>query len=243
MFLELCTNNSSIPRSEVKKLTTLFVRTILIYALLLLSMRLMGKRQIGELEFSDFVTTLLISEIASTPISDPSIPMAHAIVPIGLVVIFEVLSSTLLAKFPKLKNLITARPSTLIQNGKICAKAMRRSRLSADELVGELRRQNICDLSEIQYAILEQNGKITAIPWAKYRPPTAEDLKLQIKDTGLCHIAIDKGAINHHTLKTLNIEESEFLKELKQQDLSPKDIYLMTINDAGEQWIIKNSDV
>ena len=224
-------------------MTALFIRTVFIYALLLLAMRLMGKRQIGELEFSDFVTTLLISEIASLPITDPSIPLYHAIIPIALVVTFEVLSSALLARSPKLKNLITARPATLIHNGKICAKEMQRSRLSADELISELRQQDVCDLSEVQYAILEQNGKISVILKAKHRPPTVEQLNLHIQDNGLYHIIIDKGVINRHALKELQLDQKVLLQKLSDKKLRPKDIYLMMINDAGEQTIIKKRDV
>lgn len=224
-------------------MTILCIRTILIYTLLLLAMRLMGKRQIGELGFSDFVTTLLISEIASLPITDSSIPLSHAIVPIALVVTFEVLSSALIAKSPKLKNLTTARPATLIRDGKICDKEMQRSRLSTDELISELRQKDICDISEVQYAILEQNGKISVISKAKHRPPTAEQLNLHIEDEGLYHIIIDKGQINRHALKDLQLDRNELLQELTEKNLCPKDIYLMMINDMGKRTIIKKNQV
>ena len=168
-------------------MTTLFVRTLLIYILLLLAMRLMGKRQIGSLEISDLATTILISELAALPITDPTIPLNHAVIPISLLVAFEILSSLLLARFPKIKNLLTPRPTTLIQDGKLNQKAMRQARLSADELISELRQKDFTDLSEIRYAILEQNGKITIIPYAKHRPPTANQLSIALPETGLFH--------------------------------------------------------
>ena len=219
-------------------MTALLFRTILIYILLILSMRLMGKRQIGELEISDLVTTLLISEIASLPITDSAIPLSHALVPIILLLSFEVISSALLATFPRIKNLITARPATLIRDGKLCKKAMREARLSADELISELRQKDISDLDEVRYAILEQNGKITVIPKARFRPPTAEQLQVSINDPGLYHIIIDKGVINHHNLQDLQLSHDALIKTLSQSNLSPKDVYLMMMNDEGEQRII-----
>ena len=206
-------------------------------------MRLMGKRQIGELEISDLVTTLLISELASLPITDPSIPLSHAVIPITLLVVIEVLSSAILAQNPMLKNLITARPATLIRDGKLCGKEMRQARLSADELISELRQKDVIDLSEVRYAILEQNGKITVIPKARYRPPTAEQLKIKVKDTGLYHIAIDKGVINRHTLKDLNLDRNFFVQDLIKKGVRVKDVYLMMVNDNGESTIIKKNEV
>ena len=123
-------------------LTVLF-RTVIIYILLTIAMRLMGKRQIGELEISDLVTTFLISEIASLPITDTELPLSHAIIPIVTLLALEVFISMLLAKFPKIKNLLSARPTTLIKDGVICQKAMSSARLSFDELFSELRQQGL----------------------------------------------------------------------------------------------------
>ncbi|MBR2293134.1 MAG: DUF421 domain-containing protein [Clostridia bacterium] len=224
-------------------MTTLLIRTVLIYAILVFAMRMMGKRQIGELEISDLVTTLLISEIASLPITDNDIPLSHAVVPIVTLITFEVVSSALLAAFPRLKNILTTRPATLIRNGKLCGKEMKNARISADELISELRQKDIADPSEVAYAILEQNGKITVLPKAKNRPPSAEQLKIKVQETGLYHIVIDKGCINAHNLKELNLKKSELLGQLSKQGLRPRDIYLMMINDTGDTQIIKKSEV
>ena len=146
----------------------IFLKTVIIYVILIISMRLMGKRQIGELEVSDFVTTLLISEIASAPITDSSIPIINAAIPLLILVVLEVVSSFLLVRFPSLKSVVSARPTIVINKGKPDRRAMLKVRLSVDELVSELRQQGITDISEVQYAILEQNGKITVIEKAPY---------------------------------------------------------------------------
>ena len=80
---------------------TVLIRTFIIYISLIAVMRIMGKRQLGELEISDLVTTFLISEIASLPITDTEIPLSHAIIPIIVLLSLEVSISTLLSKFPK----------------------------------------------------------------------------------------------------------------------------------------------
>ncbi len=222
---------------------TLLFRTIVIYTLLLIAMRLMGKRQVGELEISDLVTTLLISEIASLPITDGSIPISHAILPMTVLLTFEVVSSALLATFPRMKRLMTARPTTLIRDGKLCDKAMKEARLSLDELIGELRQKDITDLSEVRHVILEQNGKITVVLKAKYLPPSAEQMNIAVDDPGLYHIIIDKGVINKHNLKELNYTRDQLMQKINTNGLSVKDIYLMMINDKGDAQIIRKDEV
>ena len=222
---------------EVIMVTVLF-RTILIYALLIVVMRLMGKRQIGELEVSDLITTFLISEIASLPITEPEIPLLHAIVPIIILLTLEVVISMTLAKSPKLKNIFTARPATLIKDGVISQKAMRDARLSFDELFSELRSQSVDDISQIKYAILEQNGKITVIQKARFRQPSAEQLHLKTKESGLFHIIIEQGSLNKHGMTQLNLTESSVRSMLKKKKLDINDVYLMMINDAQDIKII-----
>lgn len=224
-------------------MTTILLRTAIIYVSLIIAMRLMGKRQIGELEVSELVTTLLISEVASLPITDVGIPVSHALIPIIALLFFEVTSSMLSVTFPCLKNLFSARPTTLIRNGKFCIRAMRGTRITADELIGELRQQGIIDISEVLYAILEQNGKITVLQKAKYRVPNAEQLKIKTTETGICHIVIDKGVINGHGLCELGMEKSELEKILKKQNVDRKDVYLMIINDAGDVNLVRRDEV
>ena len=224
-------------------MTTILIRTVLIYLLLLVAMRMMGKRQIGELEISDLITTLLISEIASLPITDGSIPFSHAVIPIVTLMAFEVSTSTLVANFPRIKNLITARPATLIENGELRPKELKKARISTDELISELRQKEITDLSEVRYAILEQNGKISVIPRTSAKPPSARDLHMTVEDRGLFHIVIDKGVINRHALQTLKLDKKELISRLAKQRMTPKDVYVMLISDRGEAQIIRKSEV
>ena len=112
------------------------------------------------------------------------------------------------------------------------------ARLSFDELFSELRRQGADDISKIKYAILEQNGSITVIQKAKYQQPSAEQLHLKTKESGLFHIIIDHGTINKHGISKLGITEGQLIDELSKKGFKASDVYLMMINDAGERKII-----
>jgi uncharacterized membrane protein YcaP (DUF421 family) len=198
----------------------------------------MGKRQIGELEISDLITTFLISEIATLPITDPDIPFVHSIVPIIILLTLEVSISVVLSRFPRLKSLFSARPTTLIKDGVILQHAMRDTRISFDELLSKLRSQNVDDLSDVKYAILEQNGKITVLQKARFRQPCAEQLHIKVKENGLFHVIIEQGYLNIHGMAQLSLTRKGIEKDLEKRGLSVSDIYLMMMNDSGETKII-----
>ncbi len=228
-----------INQHEVDFLVTIFTRTVIIYLLLIISMRLMGKRQIGELEISDLVTTLLISEIASLPITDNSIPLSHAVIPILSLVTFEVISSYMLVCFPSLKNIFSERPTVLINKGKTDRRAMRSARISADELISELRQKGITDMDEVEYAILEQTGKISVVQKEAYKPATAKQLKIKTQECGISHIVVCEGTINKNSLKRLSLTKKDIMKELKDSSVELREVYIMLINDRGESKIIR----
>ncbi len=220
-------------------MVTIFLRTVIIYLLLIFSMRLMGKRQIGELDLFDLITTLLISELASLPITDSSIPLSHAIIPIITLVTFEVVTSFLLVYFPRLKNILSTRPAVLVRKGQPDRSAMLKSRISADELMSELRQKDVTDISEVEYAILEQNGKITVIQKAPFKTPNAAALGIKSEESGIYHIVVCEGVINKNSLKSLGMSQEELLEKLKASSVPLKSIYIMLINDAKETKIIK----
>ena len=224
-------------------MTVILIRTVIIYFSLIIAMRLMGKRQIGELEVSDLVTTLIVSEIAALPISDNTIPIMHAIIPIIILLFFEVFSSMLLAKCPRLKGLVSGNPTILINQGRINKKALVNSRISVDELVSQLRQKDITDIAEVHYAILEQNGRITVVPKASAKQPTVKQMDIKAKESGISHIMISQGRINKYGLRLKNTDKKAILHELALQNLNLKDVFLMTIDDDGKTQIIRKKDL
>ena len=219
-------------------MTIIFIRTLLIYTLLILALRLTGKRQIGQLEITDFVTTLLLSEIATLPIENPDMPIVNALIPIITLVTFEIVSSTILCRTPKLKNIFSARPGFLIKNGVIDQRELTKNRISPDELMSELRQHNVSDLSEVAYAILEQDGKMTVIQKSEFRPVTVNDLNINVENDELSHIMISNGVINKHGLTVMKKDEKWIKSQVRAKGCRPKDVYLMTLNDSGKVNII-----
>ncbi len=220
-------------------MTAIFIRTILIYAFLTLIMRLMGKRHIGELEISELVGTFLISEIASIPIENQDIPLAFAIVPILTIAIIEIISSIVLIRFPKLKNIISTRPSPLIEKGVINQKELTRSRISIEELISELRQQSVGDINEVNYAVLESNGKISIALKAQHKTLTAADVNISSQEKGITHILISNGSINKYNMKKHKKDEAWLSRTLKKSNCTLDDVFLLLIDDSGNIQITK----
>ena len=219
-------------------LVVILIRTLIVYTILIVSMRLMGKRQIGQLDVTDLVTTLLLSEIATLPIENPDMPIVNALIPTITLLTFEITSSTILSKTPRLKNLFSSRPGFLIQSGRIDQKELLKNRISPDELMSELRQNGIGDLSEVAYTIIEPDGKISVIPKSQNRPATPEDMSLNVKSNELSHILISGGIINEHGLKISGKSAAWLNNQLKKKNCRAKDVFLMTINDGGNVNII-----
>ncbi len=224
-------------------MTTLLIRTVLIYIFLISIMRLMGKRQLGELEVSELVSTILLSDIASLPITDQAIPLLYAVIPIVTITAFEVGMSLLLTKVRFFKNILSARPAALIRKGRIDKKEMMKNRISIDELLSELRQQGLSNINEVEYAIIEQNGKMTVLPKQRYSQPTYEDLGLLPKERGICHVLISDGRIDRYGLKITNKTEDWLLHTLNEQSTRPDEVFLMTLDDSGQTNIIKRSEL
>ena len=221
---------------------TILIRTVIIYVILLVTMRLMGKRQLGELEISELVTTLLISEIASLPIADPTIPVVHAIIPLVAILTMEMLLSLILLKCPRLKNLASARPTVLIRHGVLDQKELRRSRISLDELISELRQAGIGAIDAVDYAILEQNGKISIITKKSESPPTAKELNIIMKESGVMHALIEDGHINDYNLKLLGHDRDWLAELLKRKKRHTDSIFLLCFDDAENLYIIDKEE-
>lgn len=218
---------------------TVFWRTVLIYLLLLAAMRIMGKRQIGELELSELITTLMLSELATGPIGDPAIPLSHAIIPIATLLALEVAGSVALIKFPAIRHLLASKPSVLIEHGVLKEHELRRIRMSLEELLAALRQQGVTTVADVDYAILETNGRLSAILRGEERQPTVGQLALAPEREGIAHILIADGIINHRNLARVNRDEAWLTRTLRERGCLVADVFLLTLDDSGEIYLCK----
>ena len=218
----------------------IFFRVIIIYVALLFAMRLMGKRQLGELELSELVITVLISDIAAHPLQDIGIPLMNGLLPIIILLCCELIISGIIVRSEKVKTLLSGKPSFLIINGLINQKEMKKNRFTCDELAEELRSQSILDISIVKYAILETDGKLNIILYPSEQTVTAGQLSIQTDETGYPVIIINNGQVMEKNLNFIGKDKSWLQDELSARNVySPKEVYLMSVNDAGKIYFAK----
>lgn len=215
-------------------MVTILIRTLIVYISLVGTMRFMGKRQLGELEISDLVTTLLLSDIATLPITNTEIPLSHALIPILTLTSLEVVLSGVLLKLPSLKRLLTVRPAILVRHGKPDRAVMRSVRVSAEELLSQLRQKDVVDPREVEYAILEPNGQISVVKKTAQREATAADLGLTPEESGMMHLLVCDGKINQLNLSMAGWDEARLFRELTRRKLDIGEVFLLLADDAGQ---------
>lgn len=138
-------------------------RTIVLYFIILVIFRLMGKREIGELSILDLVVSIMIAEIAVLAIENVKDKLLHTIVPIVVLMIIQVSLAFISLKSQKIRQLLDGKPTIIIKQGKIDERAMRSQRYNFDDLLMQLRENNIDRISDVSYAILESSGKLSIV--------------------------------------------------------------------------------
>lgn len=213
---------------------TALLRTVILYFLIMTGLRLMGKRQIGELEPSELVLTMMISDLATVPMQDFGIPLLAGVIPILTLLSLSMLLSQLSLLSLRFRELMCGTPSILIRNGKLQQDAMRKNRYTLDELLEQLRGQGYVSVDEVRWAVLENSGQLSILPWARQRPPTAEELGLTPEEDELPFILINDGRIVRRNLARSGRNEAWLQKELRRTGHSAGEIFLLTVDGSGK---------
>lgn len=220
---------------------TAFVRTVILYLLIMLGLRLMGKRQIGELEPGELVLTMMISDLATVPMQDFGIPLLAGIVPILTLLALSMLVSQLSLCSIRFRDLLCGTPVILIENGVLRQEAMRKNRYTLDELLEELRGQGLSRIQDVKYAILENSGHLSILPWTKQQPPTVSQLELAVEDdVTLPVVLINDGRVLRRSLAVCGKDMAWLEQVLEQQGVdSSGQVFLLTLDDTGQIDCIK----
>jgi len=222
-------------------LLVIFIRTIILYLVIVISLRIMGKRQLGELQPSELVITILISNIATLPIEDTNIPLLGGLIPILTLVCLEVFASILGIKSQRARKLISGTPTFVIKNGVIDQKKLRDLRFTTDDLMEGLREQSIFDIRDVDYAIVETTGKLSVFKVFDQQEVTAKMLKISPKCSSNSPqtTVISDGKLIEDGMNYCNIDERFIANILKKNNCNIKDVFIMTCNRSRDYYIVK----
>ena len=220
-----------------------FFRSILIYIFVLIVMRLMGKREIGQLQPFELAIAIMIADLASIPMTDSGIPITNGIISILGLLLMHLVISFLNVKSIKAREIICGKPTILIYRGKIDEKALKKERFTINELEERLRGNNIYNLGDVEYAILETSGQVTVIQKPEKRNTIPEDFNIVPEYEGIPYDLVVDGKVMNKNLKAIGKNYNWLKKQVEKFDIKPEEALVVTIDGKGQIFCQKKEEV
>ena len=214
-------------------------RTTIMYSVIIFAIRIMGKRQIGDLQPSDLVITILLSEIVAIPIQDSNIPLYYGLAATVTLIVLQVLTSVLTMKFLSARKILYGNSCIIINNGTINQEMLKKLRVTGPDLLEVLRNQEIFDISQVAYAILETNGQLSVLLKDEYQTANVNDIKGIHQSATLPKIVISDGRIIKRTIQDNGWTTEDITAELNKNNLTVKDVFIMTCDENKNYYLIK----
>lgn len=218
----------------------LVVRTIILYTLVIGALRVMGKRQLGELQPSELVVAIMISDLASVPMQTINIPLVSGVLPVLTLVVLEVITSYLSLKSKKIRKFLSGEPSIVIYDGHINEGELAKLRFNIDDLLEELRASNCHNVSDVAVAVIETSGKLSVIPKDNARGVTVEDMRIKnVRCDGLPYTIVSDGTLNEDELLRSGKNRKWVEKEIKKYGINSIEEVFIASLDAENEWFIQ----
>ena len=220
-------------------MTIVLIRSLILYIVVMISVRLMGKRQLGELQPSELVVTILISNIATLALEDIEIPLLHGILPILALVCYEVIASWISLKSVRFRRLISGSPKIIIRDGVIDQQMLKTLRFSVDDLLTALRMGGIFFIEEVQFAIVETNGSVSVYQKPAAQPATKEDVHAPKVCLDPPQIIIADGKIREKALSAIQQDKAWLDEILQKANLSVSEIFMLMADKSSHYQLIR----
>ncbi len=215
------------------------IRTVILYAVVIVAVRIMGKRQIKEMQPSELVVTLMISNIAAVPMQETGISIFAGIIPIMTLVVMEVVMSFMMLKNYKLREIISGFPVVVIESGQVNQEAIKSLRLSNEDLFEELRKKDIFDIESVDYCIVEPDGALSVLQKSENLPATAGQMQVDDGKSKLNALIVSDGRVDTHSAELVGWTEQKIAKVLASEKVLLEDVYIMSGKSDGSFRIIK----
>jgi len=213
------------------EILTVIFRTLFFYIFILIIFRIMGKREIGQLSILDLVVSILIAELVAISIENYQDSIVLTVVPIIILTVLELLSAYISLKCNKFRNIMEGKPVLIINRGIINYKEMIKQRYSLDDLLAALRKKDIKNLKDVEYAVLENNGELNVFKYSF----------LSLNSTNPFPIILD-GIIQKDTLEYMNKDEMWVQEYLNENNLKKEDIFYAFYKNK-KMFIIKRNEL
>lgn len=216
---------------------TLCLTTVGSFAILFLSAKIIGHKQIAQLDFFDYITGITIGSIAAemaTELEEPWKPLLAMVIYGGITLSLSLISS----RFPRSRKYLNGTPTILLDHGKLYYENMKKARLDLSEFLVLCRQQGYFDLTSIQTAIFEYNGKLTILPVTTQRPVTPQDMALTPDQELMFTELIMDGRILEDNLKRMGLDRTWLEKQLEQRHISTAKEVFLAVCDRNLKFVL-----
>ena len=213
------------------------IRTLILYFSIIIIFRCMGKRQIGQMQPSELILAIMVSDLATVPMESTGKPLFSGIIPIITLMFAEITLSFISQKSEKFRKILAGSASLIISNGKIDIKELKRLRVNIDDLSEKIRMNGYSSISEIEYAILETNGEISIIPKSYLKPLCPQDVNLKVKPSTMHKNIIKDGMVEKVNLREIGKNLKWIEDVLNKEKTNLEDVFLMSSD--GEEYFLQ----
>ena len=212
---------------------TTLCRAVILYVTVILAMRLMGKRQIGEMQPTELVVTILLSEVAAIPLQDTDVPLITSVAAVLLLVSLSIFTSVITLHNAKCRALFEGHPAIIVRNGEPDFAKMKALRITAQDLLSALRQKDVFELSQVKYAIVETNGAVSVLLTDENQPLSQGQVPVKPEQNELEFLVVCDGRVLQKTMKDAGLTQSQLLSYLKKNRLKPNEVMLLTYGKNG----------
>ncbi len=219
-----------------------FFRSIVLYIIVLIVMRLMGKREIGQLQPFELAISIMIADLATIPMAEIGIPITNGIVPILGLLLMHLSISIINMKSIRAREIICGRPTILIYRGRIDEKALKKERFTVNELEERLRGNNVNNLGDVEYAILETSGQVSVILKPEKRNTIPEDFQITPEYEGIAYDLVVDGRVMNDNLKIIGKNYNWLKKQVEKFNMKPEEALIVTLDGKGQIYCQKKEE-
>lgn len=219
----------------------LLIRTFIMYVAVIFIMRLMGKRQQGQLQPFEIVISMIIADLASMPMQDEKIPLLRGLIPLAVLLFSQVVFSFIEFRSKRFRNILNGTPLVLIAHGKINYDNLKASMINFGDLIEELHGQGTSDISEVDFAILETNGKISVFLKPELQGTQKSDINADVSNDRFSYPIIMNGTFLTNYMECSSITEKSVMAELKRQNKPLSSVLFAYIDSKGKLQLVTKS--
>ncbi|MDT3416679.1 MULTISPECIES: DUF421 domain-containing protein [Brevibacillus] len=215
----------------------LVIRSVVALVYLFILTKLIGKRQIRQLTYIEYIVGISIGSIAAFMASDMDGPIYHSLVAMTIFALIPVAIEWLSLKSKKIRDVVEGKATILIKDGKILEDNLKKERLTAEDLMEQLRMKNVFRLADVEFALMETNGEISVLLKSQHRPVTPQDLDLPVAQAEEPQAVIMDGTIMDESLANLGLNRNWLRMELQKAGVALENVFLGQVDRAGQLYL------